>query len=191
MTYRYPWQAMVPDYARAGLGIACTAVPVLLMDLPGPVTGVLAFLAAIFTVFGLQAALRHATRILISARDIRALPIGTRLDWDKLTRLKLAYFSVRRDGRKGWMELKLGSGRRTLRIDSRLDGFTEVVRQAVAAASQACVPLQPATLSNLATLGISRVDEPETGDLGVVGRKLRCPGSLHEKSARENSRTSS
>ena len=166
MIYRYPWQAMVPDYARAAIGILCTGTPLTLMDLPGLVAGVLAFLAAIFILFGLQAALRHATRILVSARDIRALPMGTRLDWDALTKLRLAYFSVRRDGRRGWMELKLGSGRRTLRIDSRLEGFSEVVRQAAAAARQSCLHLEPSTVSNLATLGIHMAAEPGTGEHG-------------------------
>ena len=164
MTYRYPWRAMLPDYARAVLGLLCIGTPLAVMGLPDLVAGVLAFLAAIFALFGLQAALRHATRILVSARDIRALPMGTRLDWDRLTRLTLAYFSVRGDGRRGWMELKLGSDRRTLRVDSRLDGFTEVVRQAAAAASQACLHLEPATVSNLATLGISIVSEPGAGE---------------------------
>jgi hypothetical protein len=166
MTYRYPWQAMVPDYARAALGMVCTGAPPVLMELPGLATTVLVFLAAIFALFGIQAALRHVTRILVSARDIRALPMGTRLDWDALTRLRLAYFSVRRDGRRGWMELKLRSGRRSLRIDSRLEGFTEVVRQAAAAASQGCVQLEPATVSNLETLGIAIAAEPEAGEHG-------------------------
>jgi hypothetical protein len=166
MTYRYPWQAMVPDYTRAAVGILATGTPLVVMELPGLAVGVLAFLAAIFTLFGVHAALRHATRILVSARDIRALPVGTRLDWDSLTRLKLAYFSVRRDGRRGWMELKLGSGRRTLRIDSRLEGFGEVVRQAAAAARQACVHLEPATLTNLANLGIPMADAPAAGGHG-------------------------
>ncbi len=155
MTYRYPWRTMVPDYARAVVGVACTATPLILMDLPLLMTVVLVSLAIIFALFAVQAVLRHATRILVSERDIRALPMGTRLAWDSLTRLTLAYFSVRRDGRSGWMELKLRSGRRTLRIDSRLDGFTEVVRQAAAAASGACLHLEPSTVSNLATLGIS------------------------------------
>lgn len=166
MTYRYPWQAMVPDYTRAALGMVCTSAPLVLVELPGPAVAVLTFLAAIFVLFGIQAALRHVTRILVSTRDIRALPMGTRLDWDALTRLRLAYFSVRRDGRRGWMELKLRSGRRTLRIDSRLEGFTEVVRQAVAAAGQACVQLEPTTLSNLETLGIAMAAESGAGEHG-------------------------
>lgn len=154
MTYRYPWRAMVPDYARAVLGVACTATPLIFTDLPGLAAAVLAFLAMIFALFGVQAILRHTTRILVSEGDIRARPLGPRLAWDSLTRLTLAYFSVRRDGRRGWMELKLRSGRRTLRIDSRLDGFTEVVRQAAAAAGGACLHLDTPTVSNLATLGI-------------------------------------
>jgi hypothetical protein len=152
MTYRYPWRAMLPDYARAALGMACTVTPLLLMDLSVPVSGVLAFLAMIFTLFAGQAVLRHATRILVSERAICAHPVGGRIPCENLTRLKLAYFSVRRDGRRGWMELKVQSGRRTLRIDSRLQGFTEVVRQAAAAAKHACIELDASTLSNLATL---------------------------------------
>lgn len=170
MTYRYPWRAMAPDYARAAIGFVCTAAPVLFMDLASLVAGVLAFLAAIFLLFGAQAALRHGTRILVSERDIRARPMGIRLEWDRLTRLTLAYFSTRRDGRGGWMELKLRSGRRTLRIDSRLEGFGEVARQAAAAASDACLHLDTSTLTNLATLGV-RVGigvnaGPEAGERG-------------------------
>ena len=162
MTYRYPWRAMAPDYARAAIGFVCTAAPVLFMDLASLVAGVLAFLAAIFLLFGVQAALRHGTRILVSERDIRARPMGIRLEWDRLTRLTLAYFSTRRDGRGGWMELKLRSG--------RLEGFGEVARQAAAAASDACLHLDTSTLTNLATLGV-RVGigvnaGPEAGERG-------------------------
>jgi hypothetical protein len=166
MTYRYPWQAMVPDYVRAAIGMLFAGMPLMLVEMPLVVTGVLAFLVVIFAAFAVQAGLRHATKILVSARDIRALPMGVRLDWDRLTRLRLAYFSVRRDGRRGWMELKLRSGRRTLRIDSRLEGFTEVVRQAAAAASEGCVQLEPTTLSNLANLGIAVVGHSGAGEHG-------------------------
>jgi len=154
MTYRYPWRAMVADHSRAVLGVVCTVTPLILADLPPLAAGVLAVLAILFALFGMQAIYRHTTRILVSEGDIRARPLGPRLAWDSLTRLTLAYFSVRRDGRRGWMELKLRSGRRTLRIDSRLDGFTEVVRQAAAAAGGACLHLDTPTVSNLATLGI-------------------------------------
>ena len=169
MTYRYPWRAMVTDHVRAVVGAACTVTPLILVELPGLVQVVLALLAVIFVMFGLQAVLRNATRILVSERDIRARPLGKRLAWDRLTRLTLAYFSVRRDGRGGWMELKVQSGRRTLRIDSRLDGFTEVVRLAAAAATGACLHLDASTLSNLAILGID-VDIGMDADSGMRER---------------------
>lgn len=154
ITYRYPWRAMVADHVRALLGLACTGLPLLLMDLPGLVRWVLAFLAIIFMLFGFQAALRHVTRVRVSERGIQARPLGRRLEWDALTGLTLAYFSVRRDGRNGWMELKLLSGRHRLRIDSRLEGFPEIVRLGAAAASGACLHLDPTTSGNLSTLGI-------------------------------------
>ena len=154
ITYRYPWRSMVADHIRACAGLVCTGAPLLFMELPGLVRWVLAFLAIIFIVFGLQAALRHATRVRVSERDIQALPLGKRLAWDALTGLTLAYFSVRRDGRNGWMELKLQSGRGNLRIDSRIEGFAEIVRLAAAAATGACLHLDASTSSNMITLGI-------------------------------------
>lgn len=158
--HRYPWRSLVPDYVRAIVGMACTGGPLVLASLP-PLAGlVLGVLTAIFLVFGIQAVLRQVTTILVNGRGIRALPFGARLDWDRLTRLRLAYFSVRRDRRAGWMELKLGSGRRTLRIDSRLEGFVDVVRQAAAAADRERLALEPATLSNLSDLGIRAGREP-------------------------------
>jgi len=166
VTYRYPWQSLVADYARAASGLACTGVPLVLMPLPGVVSVVLAVLSTVFALFGAQALLRQVTTILLDAHGIRAQPFGKRLDWDRLTRLRLAYFSVRRDRRGGWMELKLGSGRQVLRIDSRLEGFTEVVRRAAAAAERARLDLEPSTMSNLADLGISSGAQPHSVDRG-------------------------
>jgi len=155
MTYRYPWRAMLPDYARACFGLGCTLIPLFFMDASRVVAVVLVFLGLIFTLFAMQALLRQATRIAVNEREIRARPLGPRLAWGALSGVKLTYFSVRRDGGGGWMELKLQSGGRSLRIDSRLEGFTEVVRQAAAAATDACLHLDNATISNLATLSVN------------------------------------
>ena len=154
VTYRYPWQSLVPDYARAAFGAACTGTPLALASPSAVVASVLAVLTALFVVFGAQSLVRQMTTIRVDGDGIRALPLGARVDWDALTRLRLVYFSVRRDRRGGWMELKLASGRRTLRIDSRLEGFIDVVRCAAAAAEHARLDLEPATVGNLADLGI-------------------------------------
>ena len=154
VTHRYPWRSLIRDDLRAVAGVACTGLPLMLSSPPGVVSVVLAALMAIFIVFGVQAALRHVTTILVDGHGIRALPLGIHLDWQRLSRLRLVYYSVRRDGRGGWMELVLGSGGRRLRVDSRLEGFAEVVRQAAAAADRAGLDLEPSTTSNLDALGI-------------------------------------
>ena len=66
--------------------------------------------------------------------------------------MRLAWFSVRRGGSKGWMELSLGAGRARVRIDSRLDGFHEVAQRAAAAARERGLDLDTVTSANLASL---------------------------------------
>lgn len=154
VTHRYPWHSLIGDDLRAVAGIACTGLPLMLASPAGVVSIVLAVLTAIFVVFGVQAVLRHVTTIHVDGHGIRALPLGIRLGWQRLSRFRLIYYSVRRDGRGGWMELVLGNGRRSLRVDSRLEGFAEVVRQAASAADRAGLDLEPSTISNLDALGI-------------------------------------
>ena len=59
------------------------------------------------------------------------------IEWDRLDRLKLSYFSTKRDRSDGWMQLTVGSaGGRTVKIDSSLDGFHDVVERAARAAAE-------------------------------------------------------
>ena len=48
--------------------------------------------------------------------------------------MKLAYYSTRRDRRDGWMQLDLRSGWSSVRLDSRIEGFAELVERAARAA---------------------------------------------------------
>ena len=52
----------------------------------------------------------------------------------------------------GWMQLKLRDARRTIRIDSDLDGFAELAREAARAAALHDLVLDTATASNLEML---------------------------------------
>jgi len=52
------------------------------------------------------------------------------------------------------MQLELRAGRSTLRVDSRIEGFSELVSAAAAAAETGDLSLDPATLVNLRALGI-------------------------------------
>ena len=95
--------------------------------------------------------------------------LQTSIRWSKLDRMKLSYYSTRRDGRGGWMQLKLGAGWSTLRVDSRIEGFSELVSASAKAAEMRGLSLDPATLANLQALGIElRTTEPRLGNAAGV-----------------------
>ena len=50
------------------------------------------------------------------------------------------------------MQLKLGDAQRTIRIDSELDGFVQIVDRAAHAAAERGLALDAATISNLQAL---------------------------------------
>jgi hypothetical protein len=151
----YPASAMIGDYLRAAAGLVPTGL--LFATAPvSPVAGaILGSFAAIFAVFGLRTALRHGTSLEMSDTELRARGAwsGT-VHWAELDRMKLAYYSTRRDRSSGWMQLELGVGGRRVRLDSRIDGFDRVVRRAAAAAAARGVELSEATAANLEALGV-------------------------------------
>lgn len=161
--YRYPPAKLAPDFLRAGVGIAVVGLPLVAMELPDVVRGVLACLLVLFLAFALQNLLQQLCRVEMSETTLVMRPWGTRIDWHELTRLRLAWFTVRRGGKQGWMELKVRAGRSRLRLDSRLEGFDEVARRAVAAAHERGLDLDPVTLANLRTLDLSPDSVLEAG----------------------------
>jgi hypothetical protein len=153
--YTYPASAMVGDYLRAAAGLVPSVLLLATVSVD-PVAGVvLGGFAALFGAFGFRTLLRHTTSIEVNESGLRA--VGLRramIDWTALDRMKLAYYSTHRDRRSGWMQLELGAGRSRLCLDSRLDGFEQLVRQAVVAAAARGIELNEATAANLQALGI-------------------------------------
>jgi hypothetical protein len=153
--YRYPGGAMIGDYLRAAAGLVPAGA--LLVAVPvGPVAGVvLGGLAALFGAFGIRTVLRHGTSIEITETGLRTYGLRrVTIAWAELDRLRLAYYSTRRDRKAGWMQLDLGAGSERLRLDSRLDGFDQLVRHAIVAATARGIELNEATAANLQALGI-------------------------------------
>jgi hypothetical protein len=141
---------MLADYLRAAAGL----LPVIAIFLIVPVGIVEATLlcgfGGLFAVFGIRTALRQGTRFESTEAALRASGLRTNsISWDELDRMRLTYYSIRRDGRSGWMQLELRSHRSILRVDSRLEGFPELVQQAVRAAEMRGLLLDPATSTNL------------------------------------------
>jgi hypothetical protein len=161
--YRYPRATTTGDFARAGIGLAVTLGPALAIPATSIAQFVLLPLAFLFIAFGVRTWQRSVAVIAVTARDISlSAPWQARLAWENLKAVRLNYYSTRFDRTGGWMQLMLkghgGPDGATIRLDSTLDGFSEIAQQAVAAARAAGVPLSEATRSNFDALGIA-VDE--------------------------------
>jgi len=153
--HAYSAAAMAGDYLRSAAGLVPSGL--LLATVPvGTFTAiVLGGFAVLFGVFGARTLLRHATRIEMTSQGVRAIgPWPQEILWSDLDRLRLAYYSTRRDRTSGWMQLELGAGRTRLRMDSRIDGFETVARRAALAAMARGLPFNDATATNLEALGI-------------------------------------
>jgi hypothetical protein len=160
--FSYPASAMVGDYLRAAAGLGPTLLILATISVGGVAAVVLGSFAAIFGAFAVRTALRHGTSLEVSDSGLRA--VGLRpatIAWADLDRMKLAFYSTRRDRKSGWMQLELGAGRARLSLDSRLDGFDRLVRHAAIAATARSLDLSEASLANLQALGI-RVPEART-----------------------------
>ncbi|MBV8738559.1 MAG: hypothetical protein JO007_15115 [Alphaproteobacteria bacterium] len=153
--HSYPSSAMIGDYLRATAGF-CPAVAILASASVGPVaTAVFVSIAALFALFGLRTGLRHATRFEATETGLSALgPLAATILWAELDRMELAYYSTRRDRRDGWMQLELRAGTSSIRLDSRVDGFEQLVERSALAAALRGIELSSTTAANLQALGL-------------------------------------
>jgi hypothetical protein len=127
---RYPRQTLLADYGRATAGVLLCGAPLLLLDVNRWLALILLLGFLLFAVFLARTALRHHTRYVLGPDTLCADgPAGTLVEWNRLDRLKLSYFSTKRDRSDGWMQLSVGSaGGRAVKLDSSLDGFHDVRR---------------------------------------------------------------
>lgn len=159
MRYRYPLRRLIGDYVRVGVGLVVTLVPLLVLPVIPVMFWMLLSLSVLFVALALTTVHRQLTLVDVRDTSLRTSPLGHSIRWDALSAMQLAYYSTRRDGRQGWLQLTLRAGRERIKLDSRLDGFEEVLRVAVRAAKRQALPLDAATCSNLHTLGVTVVQQ--------------------------------
>ena len=128
------------------------------VPLAAPAAWVVAAAALLFLVYFARTVCRQLTHIELDEAGIRVRGpavglLSAAIRWADLCLLRLDYYSTRRDGEGGWMQLRLGDAQRTIRIDSGLDGFAELVGAAARAAALRDLALDAATLTNLKALG--------------------------------------
>lgn len=151
--YRYPARSLAAEYARAGIGAALFLAALAWLEPVAAIGGLLAAGAALFLVYFARTVCRQLTRIEQDETGIRAHgPLGAAIRWADLRSLRLDYYSTRRDQEEGWMQLRLRGARGTIRVDSGLDGFSELARLAAARARGCGLELDDTTRANLALL---------------------------------------
>jgi hypothetical protein len=159
--YTYPPKAVVGDYLRAGAGLAVTGGPAVFVPTATPVTAILGVLAALFGIFGLRTALRQFTVIEMSDKAISMIGAGKKsMAWCDVRQVRLDYYSTRRDGQGGWMQMKISGPGGHIRIDSALDGFARLAGEAAANAAAQGIAMTETTRGNLKAMGVAA---PPTG----------------------------
>lgn len=154
-SFRYPLSYSCVDYAGSAVGLACSLGPLVYLQPAAAIAWLLAAAAALFLVYFGRTVCRQLTHIELDEAGIRARgPLGAAIRWEDLRSLRFDYYSTRRDRERGWMQLRLRDAQRTIRIDSGVDGFADIVRAAAAAARRGGADLDAATRANLRMLGI-------------------------------------
>lgn len=163
--HRYDKRSVRADLRRAVMGLVLTVGPMPLLGDSFAAFAILGALALLFLAFGLRTVLRGLTLVHVTEHGLSSDPLGGQgrrlpglaprtIAWRDIRKVGLRFFSLKRDRSEGWMELSLGDGRQSLRLDSTLDGFKDIVVRAAAAARTNGVAFSDSTQTNMAALGI-------------------------------------
>lgn len=158
--YRYPWHELRADYLRAGAGLVLTLVPLAAAWGDGVAMAILGSLAVLFSAFAVRTALRHRSRYRITEEGIARLAASTgaapaaTVRWGDVDRIRLSFYSTKRDRSHGWMHLTIRGGGNRLGFDSIVDGFDDIAARTAEAAAANRVKLSDATVRNFAALGL-------------------------------------
>ena len=168
--HAYAPAALAADYARAGVGLGLTGVPLIVFDTVPLFTVILTFGAVIFAALAVRTLKCQLTRIEATEDGISAHGAsGIGIPWHELSGVRLAYYASRRDRSDGWLQMVLAHGRRRLTFDSRIGDFETLAARAAAAATRNGLALDATTADNLHALGIALDPGTETGRTAELG----------------------
>jgi hypothetical protein len=157
MIHRYPRSTLWPDYLRAAIGVIVTGIPLSFASDSPVMIVILGSLFLLFLGFGAHTFNRQWTQVWVDEIGISTSALRrVSLRWGELRKVSLSYYSTRRDKEGGWMQLNLAGNGRKMRIDSTVEGFTEIVRQTAAAAVEHGLTLDETTQANLVSLGVGK-----------------------------------
>lgn len=155
--HRWPARALSGDVIRGAVALGAALFLLLLVPVASSVFFVALALSVVFGLYLAGTLSRLRSTIEIDEQGVRlsgGLLGAKSIKWTELRRFELRYFSLRRDRKEGWMDLKLHGGRQTIAIDDRLDRFHDVLARAWEAARAAEVGVSEATHANLIAAGV-------------------------------------
>lgn len=162
--HHYEKQGLYGDYVRAAAGLLLTLGPVFATGATGTAAVILYGLAALFALFAIRTWLRQRTQVVVDSAGISTSGMRhVTVRWNALQRVKLSYFSTRRDRQRGWMQLILRDDSATVRVDSQLTDFDEVIARTAEALVAGGLRVNETTAANFAAYGH---DVPVSGLLG-------------------------
>lgn len=146
----YSRASVVADVLRAGAGVLLTGTPLVAADPARWLAVLLGALLVLFTAYLWHTLSRLRQRFDLQDEALHVVPGNITITWSDLDEMHLDYFSTRRDGRAGWMQLRLRAGDQSVRVDSGLMQFQSLLERAVRAARERELELTPTTAANLA-----------------------------------------
>ena len=154
-TFSYPRSIVVKEYCQTGIGIVFTGVPLLLFGPSSVIVSLLGCFFCLFLAYGIRAYRHSQMKFIVDNSAIQALGPGKKVMlWEELEEIKLSYFSTRRDGENGWMQLKLKGRGKRLRVESTITDFWDLVGICALKAKNRGLALDPSTIQNMHALGI-------------------------------------
>ena len=163
-THQYPAKSAYFAVARMLAGIAVVVGLAVLIS--GQIaTGMAALLVLVFLIYGVKSLLRSQEKISLSTDGLQVFrqgwgrvspftiqPANISLAFAEISALKLAYYSTRRDGEKGWMELVLKTPETKLVVESEIKGFRQIAMTCYSHAKRQGIQLSLASERNFAVL---------------------------------------
>lgn len=161
-THRYHRRDLNADLLRVVLGVAACLTPIFFIPAGATAAYILAGFAGFFALFGLRTLIQARTTLQLDPSGVSVTGwTSRRISWDKLDRLKLSYFSTRRDREAGWMQLKMHGNGTQIAVHSTLEGFEDVCRLAFRAAEANDIELSDATARNFSVIGLGGTETHE------------------------------
>lgn len=149
----YKKGSLYKDYLISFIGGGTFLFLIFLCQPPYVVRMICEILLALFVVFGLSTLVRHGASYTVTSEGIwyRCFFIKRYIGWDNISKISFSYLSSRKKKGEGVYLFVLRQGRRTIKIDSDLEHFKEVVTLYHKMTKDKIIPMSLVSVSNLHT----------------------------------------